>query len=1149
VLGVIVADNKFTRLPIDIEDVSLLHTFANTAAVAIDNIGLLQETQAGREKLRSLFRASNALVSSQEPRHVLRQVVEQPPVMAEAAWVQIILIDEMGYAREQIVGGGANIPLDQAIRSDGISMTVMRSGTAVVIEDVSRQRERVNPFMLDRGIGAALCFPFSLHGRPIGVMWINYAEPRTFLEFEIEALQLYVNHAAIAYESARRLDELGRLHYAAATIAGAFGQTEEERTAEHRTSAESVLRAVVERAGEFFQADSSVIWAYDQAREKFLPEESFAIGHPDEGQSLYGELEPTPAGTTYEVLRRGWVGVPDIERDAHPFLSAATLENLRRIGVRSFQGIALMVGHEPVGVLYVGYRKPRPFGEEDQRALESFAAYAALSIKNARLLDQIKRAKTAAEVVAKVSVLGDLRETLSSVARGTMTATGGDVVVLYAHDQNKNRWLWPPTSVGVRYPQRAWPEAAGQSAPAIDSDSIINKVFQSHTPLIIERIGRSDLLGTSRFAREEGIKSCVAIPLAASGQKVGLMFVNYREPHRFTRDELSSIQLFANQAAVAIRNAQLFDNREQQLQEQRALVSLSKGLLGTVRLQETMDYAVTFAARILNADFCTIVLPDETGKLTMAAVHGWEPGMAGAYEFEGGRLSQTGHTIETRAPVVVDDYAQVESFIGPPIVYEYGISSGVSVPMFSGEKVVGAMLVHTRARRRFSDNDVNLLSLVANQTAIAVENAKRYEAIERKGVQLRALYEATKRITAPTLDLGVKGVLSHIVQQAVECLGSGRSTKGTFGMIYLYDEAKDEMFLGSVFPPEEYPTLVSRIGERWSLNRSVSGSAPIGLEGRTVVTMRPQRVTNVAEDPDYIMFAPETMSGITMPLINQGKVLGVLKVESDRVAAFDDDDLTTLQALSELAVIVIRNAGQHDELRRTKGLVGGRTVLAWLGMTSSVWRHAIENHAITIARTMDVIAEDLPPNVLTGPMLKRIERIRRLTEEILKKPITPPLSSEEGAEFVDISALTRERVTQLRGNQGYEAVDLAVGVETEKQLIVRGSPGWFRQILDLLLENAVKATAKPESDVRWIRVKVNGEGDWAKIAISDSGVGIPPGIKDVIFSGPVRNTGEAGLGMGLLMAQTIAEAYGGRIEVGATGPDGTTMLIYLPLAA
>jgi diguanylate cyclase (GGDEF)-like protein len=81
--------------------------------------------------------------------------------------------------------------------------------------------------------------------------------------------------------------------------------------------------------------------------------------------------------------------------------------------------------------------------------------------------------------------------------------------------------------------------------------------------------------------------------------------------------------------------------------------------------------------------------------------------------------------------VAVEDYAREMAFTVPPVVFEQSIVSGLSVPMFLEKRVVGAMLVHTRTRRQFGDGDIQLLSLIANQTAVALEKARLFGEVQQ----------------------------------------------------------------------------------------------------------------------------------------------------------------------------------------------------------------------------------------------------------------------------------------------------------------------------------------------------------------------------------------------------------------------------------
>jgi PAS domain S-box-containing protein len=1139
VMGVLIVDNKFTQSPITDEDVNSLMTFANVAAIAIYNTRLLDEVRSGSEKLFSFYKVSSDLTAIQDPVALRRAIVEQTHIAAGATWVSLLLIDEMGRAQNPFTVGEHTHRDDAGlIRPSGRSMQVMRTGEAVIMEDLSNQpQDYVNPVMLQGRTKAAICLPLSLPDKRIGVMWIHYDKFHHFPQSEIAALQLYVNQAASAYESALRMEKVERMRRAAEALAEADDLSR-------------VLDQIVESAREVLEADSTVLWFYDAEADNFILEASVAAGIKGEAWNELRRAGPSKRGTAYQVMKREWVPVGDIgDEQQSQLLGETTRKLLDEIGARGFQGIVLNVGEERLGVLYANYNRPCAFGDKEQQTARTFGNHAALALKKAKLLDQLKRARKAAAAVAKVTALGDRRATLASIAKETMNAVSCDAVVLFEYDKATLDVIHPPTMEGVRYPEKA------MSSEEIVDYELVRKIVNLDEPYVVERIAEDPDFKDRRFARTEETKSCVALPLRAGRDKMGVMFVNYRRQRRFTRDELENIELFGNQAAVAIRNAQLFEERAKKLREQTALVKLSNELIATETVRETMNAAVRVAAEVLSTQYCNIVLLDQRGKLAFVAAVGWPQSLVGKLELESGRGSQTGYTVEMQGPVRVDDYCdrRAREFDVPPIVFEHRIKSGMSVPMFRGSDVIGAMLVHTITPRLFSEADESVLSLIANNTAIAIQSAERYEASLRKGAYLHALYEAGKAITA-SFGLDRERVLDLIVQQAVEGITGTEGRKAFLGTLQLYDEEKNELITESVYPIEEYQGELE-IGAARILDVSKVKNGRIGISGRTAITKQQQLVPDVSIDGDYVEFNHATRSEVAVPLIDQGRVLGVLDVECKEMAGFDEEDMNTLRALADLAVIVIKNAEHYEELKRkneelrqTQILLASRTTLSWMGMANSTWRHAIEGHAVSIRSVVSLMRQDFSRWQLGLEISKQLEgrlrHIESLAAKIWEKKLTPPLSSEEGAELISINLLLRERIAQLRETEPYQNVDFNVNLSLD-DLKIKVSPEWFRRALDMLIDNAVDAMANSPQRLLTVTTRLNREQ--VEIIIADTGEGIPPGIKEGIFRGRIEKpTRSKGFGTGLLMVQMIVQTYNGHIRLEETGPCGTTFVISLP---
>jgi C4-dicarboxylate-specific signal transduction histidine kinase len=255
--------------------------------------------------------------------------------------------------------------------------------------------------------------------------------------------------------------------------------------------------------------------------------------------------------------------------------------------------------------------------------------------------------------------------------------------------------------------------------------------------------------------------------------------------------------------------------------------------------------------------------------------------------------------------------------------------------------------------------------------------------------------------------------------------------------------------------------------------------------------------------------------------------------------------------MADQLAIAIENARQYEELKRTQGLVGARTALAWMGMASSAWRHTIDKHAISIKEQIDLLSNDLHGLLLSDkrPRLEeRLSMIRRLAQQIGEKQITPPLSAEEGVISLPINGLIRERIKQLAENEPYRSVKFQLNLTLPNEITVRASSEWLRRALDILIDNGVDAMV--EVPHRVMTIETVQRNNQIIIRIRDTGKGIPEEGRSHLFHNPVeKRKGSKGLGMGLLMAQAIIQTYGGEIDIESTGRTGTTMFICLPSEA
>jgi GAF domain-containing protein len=660
--------------------------------------------------LQSLYEASSTVISLQEPQAILQDVVEQACKAVGAKWANVVLVDKEGRPQRLAVGGH---------RHSSFETSTLVSNEPVLIENMQTETGILYKQMAKEGVGAAGCFPLYLRGRAVGSLWIFYEKPHCFPDTEVNALRLYANQAAIAYDKARRMEELEHLRQIAEKLASV-------------AEIQDVLKQIVRSALDVLQADSAVIWSYNAARNVFLPAELVAAGVDPKVLERYREIEPRSDGTASIIFQKGYLAVTDVNDAKYAYLGPGAHGLREAINVKSFQGIALEADGELLGVIYVNYRSPQIFDEGDESTLRAFAYHAALALKKARLLEQVKRAHSTSRVVAEVSVLEDLQRTLKAIVEGTKNALGCDAVVLFVYNQVTDRLDHPPIMVGVNDPDKA------SSAGEVKEDSIVYIMLRRDEPYLVDVEAQDPLFRERRFAKDEGIVSCAAVPLRVAGQKVGVMFVNYRTRHRFTGEERADIALFADQAAVAIRNAQLYEETTRRTAYLQALFEASKIITSTLALDEILNRIVEQASLLTSetggrqAHFCYLALK-ENGRLRFKATY--SPTHASnivqrsfIIDLEhDDHIGIVGRAVRTGQSQLVNDVTKDPDYRRDDL----GTRSELAVPIKMSNEVIGVIDVEHPEPGSFNRDDQRALEALAAQAAIAIQNARQYDELKR----------------------------------------------------------------------------------------------------------------------------------------------------------------------------------------------------------------------------------------------------------------------------------------------------------------------------------------------------------------------------------------------------------------------------------
>jgi GAF domain-containing protein len=648
------------------------------------------------------------------------------------------------------------------------------------------------------------------------------------------------------------------------------------------------------------------------------------------------------------------------------------------------------------------------------------------------------------------------------------------------------------------------------------------------------RVEPADLEHIPEFAEIlQPTSKVVVVPLVVSEELTGIIVVDNKfNMAPITAESESALLTFANVAGSAIENERLLNT----LQRTRdAAVNVTKvSVLGN--LKQSLEIIRENARRVLNCDMFTLYIYDAKANKFTGLEHYGSLDETQIRHPEELRLSSSPcKVIGLGSPnyYFTEDSLQDEFFQGDFAVNEK-LKATLAIKLVFQEEPVGALFINYRSAHKFTRDEVNTTLLFADQAAIAIQNARLYSRVQQQTQTLEQLYDAGKAIAA---SLSLPDTLQILAERAHQ-LTRSEGCEQCYCNVLLEDQGllhvaasapQGKVFVTSPFDPR---------------------GTPCGMTGRAFFSGEPQFAGDVRQHPDYLPLDPETRSELVVPLIVGNEVIGVINVENHCLGAFEEVDKSNLELLAAQASIAIQNARAYDELRKAQGVIGARTALAWTGMSASIWRHSIEKDAITIRDQVGLLRMNLdkiPSLFGKEKVMERVDMIERLAKHILAKPITTPLSSEEGIESVLVNSLVKERVTQLWERPDYPPATYQLDFELGDEIAMLASPEWLRRALDVLVENAVREVRQcPEKNVI-VGTRLSGRSQ-LEIYVRDTGRGVPPEIwsklgEEIVPSSP----GGESMGQGLMMAQIIVTTFGGGLMKIHTGPTGTEIGLRLPI--
>jgi PAS domain S-box-containing protein len=915
----------------------------------------------GRE-LEAVAAISDALARTTDPEAAGRVLLDEVGSVLGIEFTALALIDAEAEEAHGLLArvAGADVTWWRDVRIDlrnepsGVASAYFQAAPVVVFDcSVS---PLVSPRLVEAvGAKSGAFVPLIVEERIIGVLVASATTAkRAFSNEEVTLMQSLAAEAGLALERTR---SAGALDEALARERLVGDISRRVRSVEGLGEG---TRIAVTEIGRALRASRCFIRLGGPAEPPRLAAEWFAAGL----QPIGPQTQNLPA-TNLAVRRGRTVVVSDIDDAAElEDPSLGTMETLRRLGTKSVVATPMIAFDRSIGVLGLHRSTAGPWSAGEVALIESVARELALAINSARLLDENRRRlleqtallRAAQVVTSELELEAVLQRLVDEVA----SLLGCEAADCYLLDRERGTLRCvsvhglEPELVGFEFSadQGLAGRAIRQRAPALSDDY-------------------SELPNSVPHPAYRGYAGAIVAPMMWSDEIRGVLGVGTLESDRaLTSSDAELLEAFATLAALALRNAESFEERSRQARIQRAFYDIASLLAVPISQDETRRAVARAAAEALGGSSSALLTPKE-GEFELAAGYGL-PDQVAALLREAAAESAEPLATCARNRTVIAASAMLEDDRFDPKWREVAAAAGygslLAVPVQAPEGRDGLVVVFFSDPRRFSDYDLELARNLAGTARGALERSELYES-ERRARGLAQQLARTGTLLATELDPAA--VLDEIVAQAPALLGADAA------VVRLLEE--DELVVSATGGPVPSRLLDSRSpATGWAAADAIQTRAPVAIGD---VENEGPGASDPAVAAGYRAFLAVPLAG------PEGGMQGVLSVYAERPRSWQPEEVEALTALAGTASAALASA----ELYQRVALERERSVAILANIADGI---------VAVDREGSVVLWNEAAERITG--VPATDAIGRSTEQILQRTLASGDDTERGDRLLAI---------------------------------------------------------------------------------------------------------------------------------------------------
>ena len=633
---------------------------------------------------------------------------------------------------------------------EGLAGTVLETQQPLVVPDVYQDaRVRNRTWFEAEGVRSVMLVPILLDTSPIGIIACMTRAQRGFSPEEVKLAAAVaapaataVRNAGLYAEALQRLEEI---------------QAFQRVTSETLSSPdlETALRTVVRETRQLLCADGAFCSLLDAAGQGAQT----VVTHGARTENFPAYRFVPGEGMAGLILADGRTRRTEDYLTDTRFSHNRPLDDWARAeGTRGMIGAPILDREgKVIAILWAYHRGPVAFTDKDETVIVGLAQQAALAIGTARGMEgERQRARQTSSLLEIAQVCAstlELKPLLRAVARQVAQALGAErctinlfqgprlvpVMAQFA-DGHVDNELWTKFKALGQ---------AGIQALAGDAEAV-----RTRRPVVIDDASRSPLV-TSQWVEAFGLRSVLVVPLLSGDRVIGTLSLDETRAQRpWSLADQDLAMTMAAQVALGVDRARQYEESAQRATEVQTLSAVGEALASTLDVQEVLDSIADSATKLTGAQRAVVFeMDDSAGHLLARAIRGMPVDKGYVVKVGQGAV---GAAVETRAPslsadVVADPppgYAslQVQANVSlAEMATRFGYRAVLAVPVVSREAVLGAVGIYWDEVHRPDDREIRLLTALARQAAIAMDNARLVADLRRTLDDLKAAQETLVR--------------------------------------------------------------------------------------------------------------------------------------------------------------------------------------------------------------------------------------------------------------------------------------------------------------------------------------------------------------------------------------------------------------------